>query len=97
MWPFSRPSPTDAAILLLAERIHQMAQELDDLKREVLETKDSVQKLIDFVKGVQAQLADVQQKLADAIAANDPAAIEQAAQDLDAVQKSIDPVINPTP
>lgn len=72
----------------------QMAA-LDDLKREVQETQADVARLIAGFNDVKAQLAVVIQQLADAIANNDPAALAQAAADLDAVQKQIDAVLPP--
>ena len=72
-----------------------MSEGVEDLKREVQETKDSVDRLITMATTASADLATVKQQLADAIAAQDPAAIAKAVEDLDAIQKNIDAVVPP--
>lgn len=76
-------------------KVDKMATVMDDLKREVVETKAKVQQLLDAFTAAQAALTQALADLAAAIAANDPAGIAQAATDLDAVQTMIDGALPP--
>lgn len=71
-------------------KVDKMAGELDNLKREVEETQAKTQEIIDALAAIKTQLTQVQQQLAEAIAASDPAAIQAAADALNEVQTKID-------
>lgn len=67
----------------------QMAS-FDDLKREVRESRDTVDAVLNFVSGLKSQLAA-------ALAQNDPAAIQEIVDELDAQQAKIAEAVAQTP
>lgn len=62
----------------------------DDLKREVRESRDTVDAVLNFVSGLKSQLAA-------ALAQNDPAAIQEIVDELDAQQAKIAEAVAQTP
>lgn len=76
--------------------------EIDDLRREVTETRDKFSEVVVFIQGMQVALVNIKAALDEAIAAAGEAsalrvAAAAAAGDLDSLQASMESLINPTP
>jgi len=69
-------------------------QEINDkiatLTQKVQANTDATSAVATYVQGLKDQLTDVQKQLADAIAANDPTALQGASDALDAAINAID-------
>ena len=74
---------------LLHRKMDKMALDFTALINEVASEKTVIDSAITLINGFADQLAAVNQKLADAIAAADPALIAQAQASLDEVTTSI--------
>lgn len=77
-----------ALLILINMRTRRMAGELATLQTEVAETKAAVKLAIDGI-------ADLKVKLADAIAAGNPAALTALSADLDTLQADIAAALAP--
>jgi hypothetical protein len=82
-------------LTLILTKENAMTDEIVEVKREVAETAAKMDAVLAVLVAQSADLAAVRQQLADAIAANDPAALAQVALDLDAIQAKADAVIHP--
>lgn len=65
-----------------------MTQQLDDLKREVQESGDAIEKAVTFIGGLSDQIRQLK---------DDPTALEQLATALDAQQQSLAQVMQAPP
>lgn len=78
-------------------RMERLVASVEDIKTKMAalvdaanKNADATQAVVGYVSGLKTQLADVQQQLADAIANQDPEALQGIADQLDAVTQSID-------
>lgn len=76
--------------------------EIDDLRREVVETRDKFSEVVVFIQGMQISLIEIKAALDAAIAAAGEAselrvAAAAAADDLNNLQASMESIIHPVP
>lgn len=83
---------------ITAQQGASMTTQFDHLNTEVAETKAKMTEIVDFVKGQNVKLADLAEQIRLLkINADDPAALEALAKQLDDIQKQADAVLPAPP